>query len=177
MALRWYIVHAYSNYEYKVKASLEERVEMMGLQEKFGEILVPTEEVVEMKEGTKRSTERKFFPGYILIQMNLEDDSWQLVQSTPRVSGFVGGTRDKPLPISEEDVNNIINRIEVGEDAPAPKTIYEPGEVIRVCDGPFNDFNGVVENVDYERNMVKVSVQILGRATPVELDFMQIEKT
>ena len=109
--------------------------------------------------------------------MNLEDDSWQLVQSTPRVSGFVGGKRDKPLPISEEDVNNIINRIEVGEDAPAPKTIYEPGEVIRVCDGPFNDFNGVVENVDYERNMVKVSVQILGRATPVELDFMQIEKT
>ena len=109
--------------------------------------------------------------------MNLEDDSWQLVQSTPRVSGFVGGTRDKPLHISEEDVNNIINRIEVGEDAPAPKTIYEPGEVIRVCDGPFNDFNGVVENVDYERNMVKVSVQILGRATPVELDFMQIEKT
>ena len=141
------------------------------------EILVPTEEVVEMKRGSKVSAERKFFPGYILVQMNLEDDSWQLVQSTPRVSGFVGGTRDKPLPISEEDVNNIINRIEVGEDAPAPKIIYEPGEVIRVCDGPFNDFNGVVENVDYERSMVKVAVQILGRATPVELDFMQIEKT
>ena len=143
----------------------------------FGGLLILSDQFVELKGGAKKTTERKFFPGYILIQMNLEDDSWQLVQSTPRVSGFVGGTREKPLPISEEDVNNIINRIEVGEDAPAPKTIYEPGEVIRVCDGPFNDFNGVVENVDYERNMVKVSVQILGRATPVDLDFMQIEKT
>ena len=148
-----------------------------GLSDQFEEVLVPTEDVVEMRRGRKVVSERKFFPGYILIQMLLEDDSWQLVQSTPRVSGFVGGTKDRPLPISEDDVNNIINRIEVGEDAPAPKTIYEPGEVVRVCDGPFNDFNGVVEYVDYERNIVKVSVQILGRATPVELDFIQIEKT
>jgi transcriptional antiterminator NusG len=148
----WYVIQAYSGYEQKVKIALEEKIELNNLSEKFGEIL-------------------------ILIEMLLEDDSWQLVQSTARVSGFVGGTKDRPLPISEDDVNNIINRIEVGEDAPAPKTIYEPGEVVRVCDGPFNDFNGVVENVDYERNMVKVSVQILGRATPVDLEFMQIEKT
>ena len=145
--------------------------------DKFGEILVPTEQIVELKSGTKKTTERKFFPGYVLIQMELEDDTWQLVKQTPRVSGFVGGTKEKPLPISEDDVDNIINRIEVGEDAPAPKTIYEPGEVIRVCDGPFNDFNGVVEDVDYERNSVRVAVQILGRSTPVQLNFMQIEKT
>ena len=175
--MEWYVIQAYSGYEQKVKAALQERIVLNNLSEKFGEILIPTEQIVELKGGAKKTTERKLFPGYILVQMNLEDDSWQLVQSTPRVSGFVGGTRDKPLPISEEDVNNIINRIEVGEDAPAPKIIYEPGEVIRVCDGPFNDFNGVVENVDYERSMVKVAVQILGRATPVELDFMQIEKT
>ena len=173
----WYVIQAYSGYEQKVKAALEERIMLNNLSEKFGEILIPTEQIVELKAGTKKTTERKFFPGYILIQMNLEDDSWQLVQSTPGVSGFVGGTRDKPLPISEDDVKSIINRIEVGEDAPAPKTIYEPGEVIRVCDGPFNDFNGVGEEVDYERNIAKVSVQILGRATPVELDFIQIEKT
>ena len=173
----WYVIQAYSGYEQKVKTALEERIMLNNLSEKFGEILIPTEQIVELKAGAKKTTERKFFPGYILIQMNLEDDSWQLVQSTPRVSGFVGGTRDKPLPISEDDVKSIINRIEVGEDAPAPKIIYEPGEVIRVCDGPFNDFNGVVEEVDYERNIVKVSVQILGRATPVELDFIQIEKT
>ena len=173
----WYVIQAYSGYEQKVKAALEERIALNGLSEKFGEILIPTEQIVELKSGEKKTTERKFFPGYILIHMNFFYLLWLLVISTPRVSGFIGGTRDKPLPISEEDVNNIINRIEVGEDAPAPKTIYEPGEVIRVCDGPFNDFNGVVENVDYERNIVKVSVQILGRATPVELEFLQIEKT
>ena len=175
--MEWFVVQAYSGYEQKVKAAMEERIILADLKDKFGEILVPTEQVVELKSGEQKTTERRFFPGYILIQMDLDDDTWQLVKQTPRVSGFVGGTRDKPLPISEEDVNNIINRIEVGEDAPAPKIIYEPGEVIRVCDGPFNDFNGVVENVDYERSVVKVSVQILGRATPVELDFMQIEKT
>ena len=175
--MEWFVVQAYSGFEQKVKAAMEERIILADLKEKFGEILVPTEQVVELKSGEQKTTERRFFPGYILIQMDLDDDTWQLVKQTPRVSGFVGGTRDKPLPISEEDVNNIINRIEVGEDAPAPKIIYEPGEVIRVCDGPFNDFNGVVENVDYERSMVKVAVQILGRATPVELDFMQIEKT
>ena len=173
----WYVIQAYSGYEQKVKAALEERITLNNLSEKFGEILIPTEQIVELKGGSKKTTERKFFPGYILVQMNLEDDSWQLVQSTPRVSGFVGGTRDKPLPISEEDVNNIINRIEVGEDAPAPKVIYEPGEVIRVCDGPFNDFNGVVEEVNYEKSRIQVSVLIFGRSTPVELEFGQVEKT
>ena len=177
MAMRWYVVHVYSGSEKKMAEAINDQIVRKGMQDYFAEVLVPTEEVVEVRRGVRVNSERKFFPGYILVQMNLEDDSWQLVQSTPRVSGFVGGTREKPLPISDEDVSNIINRIEVGEDAPAPKTIYEPGEVIRVCDGPFNDFNGVVENVDYERNMVKVSVQILGRATPVDLDFMQIEKT
>ena len=127
----WFVIQAYSGYEVKVKAALEEKIELEGLGDKFGEILVPTEQIVELKSGTKKTTERKFFPGYVLIQMELEDDTWQLVKQTPRVSGFVGGTKEKPLPISEDDVNNIINRIEVGEDAPAPKTIYEPGEVIR----------------------------------------------
>ena len=177
MEHQWYVLQVFSNFEHKVQRTLTDRIEITGLQSDITDVVVPIEEVVELKGGEKKTTERKFFPGYILIQMLLEDDSWQLVQSTPRVSGFVGGTKDRPLPISEDDVNNIINRIEVGEDAPAPKTIYEPGEVIRVCDGPFNDFNGVVEYVDYERNIVKVSVQILGRATPVELDFIQIEKT
>ena len=173
----WYVIQAYSGYEQKVKLALEEKIELNNLSAKFGEILIPTETVVELKAGQKKTTERKFFPGYILIQMDLEDDSWQLVQSTPRISGFVGGTKVRPLPISEDEVNNIVNRIEVAEDAPAPKTLFEPGEVIRVCDGPFNDFNGVVESVDYERNKVKVAVQILGRSTAVDLEFMQIEKT
>ena len=175
--MEWFVIQAYSGYEQKVKAAMEVRIMLADLKEKFGEILVPTEQVVELKSGEQKKTERKFFPGYILIQMELDDDTWQLVKQTPRVSGFVGGTREKPSPITDAEVNRIINRIEVGEEAPRPKTLFEPGEVVRVCDGPFNDFNGVVENVDYERNMVKVSVQILGRATPVELDFMQIEKT
>jgi len=135
----WFVIQAYSGYEVKVKAALEEKILLEGLGDKFGEILVPTEQIVELRGGAKKTTERKFFPGYVLIQMELEDDTWQLVKQTPRVSGFIGGTKEKPLPISEDDLNNIINRIEVGEDAPAPKTIYEPGEVIRVCDGPFND--------------------------------------
>ena len=161
----------------KVKAALEERIELAGLKDQFGEILVPTESVVELKSGAKKKTERKFFPGYILIEMEMNDDTWQLVKHTPRVSTFVGGKKDKPSPISKSDVDNILNRIEVGEEAPRPKTLFEPGEVIRVCDGPFNDFNGIVEEVDYERSSVKVSVQILGRSTPVQLDFIQIEKT
>ena len=151
---------------------------LMGISEpQFGEILVPTESVVELKSGAKKKTERKFFPGYILIEMEMNDDTWQLVKHTPRVSSFVGAKKDKPSPISKSDVDNILNRIEVGEEAPRPKTLFEPGEVIRVCDGPFNDFNGIVEEVDYERSSVKVSVQILGRSTPVQLDFIQIEKT
>lgn len=175
--MEWFVVQAYSGYEQKVKSAMEERINLANLANSFGEILVPTEQVVELKSGEQKKTERKFFPGYILVQMDLNDDTWQLVKQTPRVSGFVGGTRAKPKPISDEEVNSIINRIEIGEEAPRPKTMFEPGEMIRVCDGPFNDFNGVVEEVDYERNSVRVSVQILGRSTSVELNFVQIEKT
>ena len=175
--MEWFVVQAYSGYEQKVKSAMEERINLANLANSFGEILVPTEQVVELKSGEQKKTERKFFPGYILVQMDLNDDTWQLVKQTPRVSGFVGGTRAKPKPISDEEVNNIINRIEIGEEAPRPKTMFEPGEMVRVCDGPFNDFNGVVEEVDYERNSVTVSVQILGRSTSVELNFVQIEKT
>ncbi|MGY8772112.1 MAG: transcription termination/antitermination protein NusG [Gammaproteobacteria bacterium] len=175
--MNWYVIMAYSGYELKVKAAIEERIALAGLQDQFGEILVPTESVIELKSGAKKKTERKFFPGYILIEMEMNDDTWQLVKHTPRVSTFVGGKKDKPSSISKSDVDNILNRIEVGEEAPRPKTLFEPGEVIRVCDGPFNDFNGIVEEVDYERSKAKVSVQILGRSTPVQLDFMQIEKT
>ena len=175
--MEWFVIQAYSGYEQKVKSAMEERINLANLANSFGEILVPTEQVVELKSGEQKKTERKFFPGYILVQMDLNDDTWQLVKQTPRVSGFVGGTRAKPKPISDEEVNSIINRIEIGEEAPRPKTIFEPGEMVRVCDGPFNDFNGVVEEVDYERNSVTVSVQILGRSTSVELNFVQIEKT
>ena len=175
--MEWFVVQAYSGYEQKVKSAMEERINLANLANSFGEILVPTEQVVELKSGEQKKTERKFFPGYILVQMDLNYDTWQLVKQTPRVSGFVGGTRAKPKPISDEEVNSIINRIEIGEEAPRPKTMFEPGEMVRVCDGPFNDFNGVVEEVDYERNSVTVSVQILGRSTSVELNFVQIEKT
>jgi transcriptional antiterminator NusG len=175
--MEWFVIQAYSGYEQKVKSAMEERINLANLANSFGEILVPTEQVVELKSGEQKKTERKFFPGYILVQMDLNDDTWQLVKQTPRVSGFVGGTRAKPKPISDEEVNSIINRIVIGEEAPRPKTMFEPGEMVRVCDGPFNDFNGVVEEVDYERNSVRVSVQILGRSTSVELNFVQIEKT
>jgi transcriptional antiterminator NusG len=175
--MNWYVVQAYSGYEMKVRDALIERINLAGLKEKFGEILVPTEQVVELKSGEKKKTERKFFPGYIIIEMDMDDDTWQLVKHTPRVSTFVGGTKEKPMPISKQEVDKIINRLEVGEEAPRPKTLFEPGEVVRVCDGPFNDFSGVVEEVDYENSQVKVSVEILGRSTPVQLDFIQIEKT
>ena len=175
--MNWYVVQAYSGYETKVRDALIERINLAGLKEKFGEILIPTEQVVELKSGEKKKTERKFFPGYIIIEMDMDDDTWQLVKHTPRISTFVGGTKEKPMPISKEEVDKIINRIEVGEEAPRPKTLFEPGEVVRVCDGPFNDFSGVVEEVDYENSQVKVYVQILGRSTPFQLDFIQIEKT
>ena len=154
--MEWFVIQAYSGYEQKVKSAMEERINLANLANSFGEILVPTEQVVELKSGEQKKTERKFFPGYILVQMDLNDDTWQLVKQTPRVSGFVGGTRAKPKPISDEEVNSIINTIEIGEEAPRPKTMFEPGEMVRVCDGPFNDFNGVVEEVDYERNSVRV---------------------
>ena len=176
MALRWYIVHAYSNFEHKVKSSLEERIDMMNLGDKFGEILVPTEEVVEMKGGSKRSSERKFFPGYVLVQMEMNDETWHFVKSVPKVLGFVGGSSDNPAPISDAEAQHILQSVEEGADKPRPKILFEPGEVVRVIDGPFKEFSGVVEKVNYEKNRLQVSVQILGRSTPVELDFVQVEK-
>lgn len=176
MSKRWYVLHAYSGYEKKVKSALEERVELRGLQEKFGRILVPAEEVVEMRSGQKRKSERKFFPGYVLVEMELDDESWHLVKETPRVMGFIGGKADKPAPISEAEADAILNRMEEGVDKPRPKTLFEPGEMVRVIDGPFNDFNGVVEEVNYEKSKLQVAVLIFGRSTPVELDFGQVEK-
>ena len=176
MALQWYVIHAYSNFEYRVKKSLEERIARAGLESKFGEILVPTEEVVEMREGQKRRSERKFFPGYVLVQMEMDDETWHMVKEVPKVLGFIGGTSDRPAPISEKEANKILQRVQEGVDKPRPKVLFEPGEVVRVIDGPFNDFNGVVEEVNYDKSKLRVAVQIRGRATPVELDFGQVEK-
>ncbi|HJP05692.1 MAG: transcription termination/antitermination protein NusG [Chromatiales bacterium] len=177
MALKWYVVHAYSNFENKVKTSLEERIKLHGLEEKFGEVLVPTEEVVEMREGQKRRSERKFFPGYVLVQMELDEETWHLVKEVPKVLGFIGGSSDKPAHITDAEANAILNRVEEGVDKPRPKVLFEPGEVVRVIDGPFNDFSGVVENVNYDKSKLRVAVQILGRPTPVELEFGQVEKS
>ena len=176
MALQWFVVHAYSNYEHKVKSSLIDRVRRAGLENKFGEILVPTEEVVEMREGQRRKSERKFFPGYVLVQMEMDDETWHLVKEVPKVLGFIGGSSDKPAPITEREAQAILNRVQEGVDKPRPKILFEPGEVVRVTDGPFNDFSGMVEQVNYEKNRLQVAVQILGRSTPVELDFSQVEK-
>ncbi|MDQ7090220.1 MAG: transcription termination/antitermination protein NusG [Methylococcales bacterium] len=176
MALRWYVVHAYSNFEGKVKEALEERVEREGLQEHFGKILVPTEEVVEMRMGQQRKSDRKFFPGYVLVQMELTDETWHLVKDVPRVLGFIGGTSDRPAPISDKEANLILSRVEDGVNKPRPKVLFEVGEVVRIIDGPFKDFNGDIEDVNYEKNRLKVSVLIFGRATPVELEFSQVEK-
>ena len=176
MALRWYVVHAYSNFENKVKQALEDRIKREGLEQFFGKILVPTEEVVEMRMGQQRKSERKFFPGYVLVQMELTDETWHLVKDVPKVLGFIGGTSDRPAPISEKEAMSILDRVEEGVNKPRPKTLFEAGEVIRVVDGPFKDFNGVVEEVNYEKSRVRVSVTIFGRATPVELEFGQVEK-
>ena len=176
MALRWYVVHAYSNFEHTVQKALKERIARAGLEAKFGEVLVPTEEVVEMRDGQKRKSERKFYPGYVLVQMEMDEETWHLVREVPKVLGFIGGTSDKPAPISDREANQILRRVEDGVDKPRPKVLFEPGEVVRVNDGPFNDFNGVVEHVNYEKNRLQVAVQILGRSTPVELDFSQVEK-
>jgi len=177
MALRWYVIHAYSGFEKQVQRSLRERIKRSGMEEKFGEILVPTEEVVEMREGQKRKSERKFFPGYVLVQMELDDDTWHLVKEVPRVMGFVGGRPDKPTPISEQEAEQILNRVREGTEKPRPKVLFEVGEVVRVTDGPFTDFNGAVEEVNYEKNRLRVAVLIFGRSTPVELEFSQVEKT
>lgn len=176
MALRWYVVHAYSGFENQVKRSLEERIGRFGMQEKFGEIMVPTEEVVEMREGQKRKSDRKFFPGYVLVQMEMDDDSWHLVKDVPRVLGFIGGTSDRPAPITEREAQVILDRVQEGAEKPRPKVLFETGEVVRITDGPFNDFNGVVEEVDYEKSRLRVAVLIFGRSTPVDLEFGQVEK-
>ena len=176
MAKRWYVVHAYSGYEKQVLRSLNERIKRLGIEEYFGEILVPTEEVVEIKNGQKRKSERKFFPGYVLVQMEMNEDSWHLIKDTPRVMGFIGGTADKPAPITEKEADAILRRVHEGAEAPRPKTLFEPGEMVRVIEGPFADFNGVVEGVNYEKSRLQVAVMIFGRSTPVELEFGQVEK-
>ncbi len=174
--MKWYVVHAYSGFENQVARSLRERIQRAGLEHKFGEILVPTEEVVEMKDGQKRRSERKFFPGYVLVQMEMDDETWHLVKETPRVMGFIGGTSDKPAPISDKEAEAILQRIQEGTEKPRPKVLFEVGEVVRVIDGPFNDFNGVVEEVNYDKSRLRVAVSIFGRSTPVDLDFSQVEK-
>ncbi len=177
MAKRWYVVHAYSGYEKQVKRSLEDRIARAAMEDMFGDVLVPTEEVVEMKGGQKRRSDRKFFPGYVLVEMEMTDDTWHLVKDVPKVMGFIGGTAERPAPISQKEADAILNRLQEGADKPRPKVLFEPGEMVRVVDGPFNDFNGVVEDVDYDKNRLKVAVLIFGRSTPVELEFHQVEKS
>ena len=181
MAKRWYVIHAFSGYEARVRKLLEEAIQRTGMEDLFGEILVPTEEVVEMRNGVKRKSERKFFPGYVLVHMEMSDDAWHLVKEIPNVMGFIGNTGDKnnikPVPISDKEADTILMRVQEGIDKPRPKVLYEPGELVRVNDGPFNDFNGVVEEVDYEKNLLRISVMIFGRSTPVDLEFGQVEKT
>lgn len=176
MAKRWYVVHAFSGYEKQVQRSLKERIERAQMQDQFGEVLVPTEEVVEMKKGVKRKSERKFFPGYVLVEMEMNEDTWHLVKDVPKVMGFIGGRQDQPAPISQKEADAILNRVAEGVDKPKPKVLFEPGELVRVIDGPFNDFNGTVEEINYEKSRLRVAVSIFGRSTPVELDFQQVEK-
>jgi len=185
MAKHWYVVHAYSGFEHQVKRSLDERIRRAGMQDRFGDVLVPTEEVVEMRGGQKRKSERKFFPGYVLVQIEatedgkkvrIDDESWHLIKETPKVMGFIGGTADRPVPIKENEANHILRRVQDGVEKPRPKVLFEPGEMVRVTDGPFNDFNGVVEEVNYDKSRLRVAVLIFGRSTPVELEFGQVEK-
>jgi transcriptional antiterminator NusG len=177
MARRWYVVQAYSGFENQVKRSLEERIVRFDLQDSFGQVLVPTEEVVEMRDGQKRKSERKFFPGYVLVEMEMNDETWHMVKETPKVLGFIGGKADKPAPITQKEVDTIMRRVEEGAEKPRPKVLFDAGEIVRVTDGPFKDFNGVVEEVNYEKSRLLVAVQIFGRSTPVELEFYQVEKT
>ncbi|MDQ3024832.1 MAG: transcription termination/antitermination protein NusG [bacterium] len=185
MAKRWYVVHAYSGFEHQVKRSLIDRIARAEMQEKFGEVLVPTEEVVEMRGGQKRKSERKFFPGYVLVQietsgegggLRIDDDSWHLIKETSKVMGFIGGTADRPLPIKDSEADSILQRVLEGVEKPRPKVLFEPGELVRVVEGPFNDFNGTVEEVNYDKSRLRVAVLIFGRSTPVELEFGQVEK-
>lgn len=175
--MRWYVVHAYSGMEKAVERNIIERIARSGMQEKFGRILVPMEEVVEVKNGQKRTTERKFFPGYVLVEMVMDDDTWHLVKHTNKVTGFVGGAKNRPAPISEEEVLKIVSQMQEGSDKPRHKVEFMVGELVRVKDGPFTDFNGSVEEVNYEKSKMRVAVTIFGRSTPVELEFSQVEKT
>ena len=176
MSMRWYVVHAYSGFEKSVQKALLERITRSQLQDKFGQILVPVEEVIEMKSGQKAISERKFFPGYVLVQMDMDDETWHLVKSTPKVTGFVGGSATKPTPISEKEVENILHQMQEGVEKPRPKVLFEVGEAVRVREGPFTDFHGSVEEVNYDKSKLRVSVSIFGRSTPVELEFGQVEK-
>ena len=176
MTKRWYVVHAYSGFEKSVQRALQERVNRAGMQEFFGQILVPEEEVVEMRSGQKSISQRKFFPGYVLVEMDMNDESWHLVKSTPKVTGFIGGTATKPTPISEKEVEKIMHQIQEGVEKPRPKVLFEVGEMVRIKEGPFTDFNGNVEEVNYEKSRMRVAVTIFGRSTPVELQFDQVEK-
>jgi len=177
MAKKWYVVHAYSNFEKSVARSITERIDLYNMQEHFGEVVVPSEEVVEMKaDGKQRRSERKFFPGYVLVEMEMNDDSWHLVKSSPKVLGFIGGTPENPLPISDREANKIMQRMTEGAESPRPKTLFDVGEMVRVIDGPFVDFDGTVEAINYEKSKLTVSVHIFGRSTPVELDFGQVSK-
>lgn len=186
MSKRWFVVHSYSGYEKQVMRALQERIERMEMDDRFGEVLVPTEEVVEMRGGKKRRSEHKFFPGYVLVQIEVDDEGkgvqidnecWHLVKDTPRVMGFIGGSADRPMPIKDSEADSILNRVKEGEEKPRPKVLFEAGEMVRVIDGPFNDFNGVVEEVNYEKSRLRVAVLIFGRSTPVELEFAQVEKS
>ena len=176
MTMRWYVVHAYSGQEKSIQQALIERIKRSGMADKFGEVLVPTEEVVEMKQGAKAISERRFFPGYILVQMDMTDETWHLVKSTPKVTGFVGGTAMRPTPITQKEVDAIMAQVQEGVEKPRPKVLFEMGEAVRVKEGPFTDFHGNVEDVNYEKSKLRVSVTIFGRSTPVELDFSQVEK-
>lgn len=175
--MQWYIVRTATGFENRVVLSLKHDIALKNLESSFGRMLVPTEEVVEMRAGQKRKSQRKFFPGYLLIEMRMNDDTWHLVRHTSRVLGFVGGTKGQPVPISEDEVNAVLGQIEDGADKPRPKVLFEAGEVVRVKEGPFADFSGVVEDVNYEKNRIRVSVSIFGRSTPVELEFSQVEKS
>lgn len=174
---RWYIVHAYSGYEKQVLRSLKDRIERSDVKESFGEVLVPTEEVVEMKDGKKRKSERKFFPGYVLIEMDMNDDTWHIVKDCPKVLGFIGGTPEKPAPITQKEADAILRRVRQTGEAPKPKTMFEPGEELLVIDGPFLDFKGLVEEVNYEKSRLTLTINVFNRPTQVELEFRQVEKT
>jgi transcription termination/antitermination protein NusG len=176
MTMRWYIVHVYSGQEKSIHAALIERIKRSGMADKFGDVLVPIEEVVEMKKGAKATSERRFYPGYIMVQMEMTDETWHLIKSTPKITGFLGGVGNKPSPVPQKEIDSVLSRVKEGVEKPRPKILFEVGEMVRVKDGPFTDFSGSVEEVNYDKSKIRVSVLIFGRPTPVELDFGQVEK-